>query len=363
MTLKYLTLFLLIFAVICTTNYSCSKPSSPSTPSVTPPPPVDSTVTSSPDTSSIDVYVAGDTSINGNPHAGYWKNGLLTQLQAGDYSFVTSIYVDHKDVFLSVVGSSNLDSFIYWKNGKSIVIPDTLGYGHAIYALTMKDGDLYTTGTAHQYPYLNYCAVSSKNNDALLYLVPSGVTNHQSWGNAIAVADKNVFIAGYLDYKAAYWENEKVTPLSVDTAFLYNYSTAKAIYMNNGDVYIAGTINLTHDFLPNNQSIATYWKNNKPVLLTKDTGSIANAIAVVGNNIYVAGAIIRSDGLTSAAYWKNGTLVTLNPNYSVANAITIHGQDVFIAGTIGINNATYWKNGTLVSLGIGRANAIFISDK
>ena len=53
----------------------------------------------------------------------------------------------------------------------------------------------------------------------------------------------------------------------------------------------------------------------------------------------------------------------LSSIYSVANAIAVNGTDVFIAGNINATHATYWKNGIPTSLGDGQANAIFITDK
>ena len=356
MPIKYPLLLLLLFVVICTANNSCTK-SPASSPIV--PPPVDTTIHS---TSIVNVYVAGTTIIRGINQAVYWKNGLMTNIPSGPYSFATCIYVYNNDVYTAVQGAG-LDPFNYWKNTTGVVLPDTLGFGSVTTALTISKANIYATGTEHEYPYFGYGALYWKNNDYALHLVPPDPpTSHDSWGKAITVDNQDVYIAGYLDYKAVYWKNGNIIHLPVDT-FLYTYSNANAICINNKDVYVAGTLNLNAQSNPQYESIATYWKNDKPFRLTRDTGSVANSITVVGNDIYVAGAIYSiADGFR-AAYWKNGKLFILSSIYSVANAIAVNGTDVFIAGNINATHATYWKNGIPTSLGDGQANAIFITDK
>jgi hypothetical protein len=343
---------LIIILAICTGNSSCSKSplSQPSrVDTISNPPPTGN--------SSVLVYIGGDTLANGyDEAAAYWKNGSMTILPIGILSYVTSIYVDHNDVYTTIAGASNTDPFTYWKNNQSVSRADANGFGGASYSITMSNGDIYVTGTVHEFPDLNYGAVYWKNNDYGAHLVPQGVAVHQSVGNSIAVSSGDVYIAGTLDLEGVYWKNGNVVHLPLDTSFGYGIqSKANSIFINQGNVYVAGTLNTN---LAPSYNIAAYWKNDVAVRFPK--GSLANSIFVSGNDIYVAGAICGPDGLPRAAYWKNGIPFILNSNYSIANAIAVDGTDVYVAGDITSLNATYWKNGVPVSLGRGHARSIFI---
>jgi hypothetical protein len=117
-------------------------------------------------------------------------------------------------------------------------------------------------------------------------------------------------------------------------------------------------------------TIAKYWKNSEAHTLgTGVNGSLANAIAVSGNDVYVAG--IEGNGVQDVAkYWKNGVAVELTDptNRGFANSIFVSGSDVYVAGgeqVIPTTIAKYWKNGNPVSLpDLGKgalANSIFVS--
>src|SRR6202012_1565639 len=117
-------------------------------------------------------------------------------------------------------------------------------------------------------------------------------------------AHTDIYLAGYVSRKhqsgnsryidnAIYWKNGLAVPLT-DT--LTN-SRANAIFVHNGDIYVAGTINDT----------AAYWKNG---ILTKLGPGILYGIVVKGKDVYVAGVAL-TNGPGRAAYWKNGALDTL----------------------------------------------------
>jgi hypothetical protein len=162
---------------------------------------------------------------------------------------------------------------------------------------------------------------------------------------AIAINGSDVYVAGYgqeilhpnsLLYvaqdEAMFWKNGVVTKLSS------SFSRANAIALNGNDIYLAGSVN----------QHAVYWKNGVAVNLPDSSYSSASGIAVIDSDVYVTGTITNK-----AIYWKNGTVHFLNGNYP--SGITISGKDVYIVGSIRSSNqnnvATYWKNGVPVTFG------------
>lgn len=119
-------------------------------------------------------------------------------------------------------------------------------------------------------------------------------------------------------------------------------------------------------------SSAAYWKNGSLILLPN--GIKANSICVVGNDVYAAGEDLGG-GSGRAVYWKNGNVVYLTNGvrYGIAKSIQVSGNDVYVAGYDYNNNGfpygivKYWKNGTEVSLNAGTpynyglGNSIYVS--
>src|SRR5437762_800492 len=95
------------------------------------------------------------------------------------------------------------------------------------------------------------------------------------------------------------------------------------------NIYVAGfEYNGTH-------TVAEYWKNGKPVILT-DTSDFASAsgIAFSGNDVYIVG-----DEENKILYWKNDSNgYVILPSFSGRGlAITLSGNDVYASGWHYIN--------------------------
>ena len=212
----------------------------------------------------------------------------------------------------------------------------------------------------------------------------------------------DVYIAGYYyddndyNYKACYWKNGVKTDLSANGS---KNSTASAITVAEGDIYIAGYYQVKGDLFSISPVInrPCYWKNGVIIdLPISGSASSAEAIAVAGSDVYIAGWDNHK-----ACYWKNGELIDLHPadlgtkksyfedltvdeliekiddmslgeffgflnalswlsndqdmshnrTSSYANAIVVMGDDVYVSGGFeGI--ACYWKNGEMTDLSI-----------
>ena len=122
------------------------------------------------------------------------------------------------------------------------------------------------------------------------------------------------------------------------------------------DVYVVGEDN----------DNPVYWKNGVETKLTMQYQSetfpyvTADAIAISGDDIYIAGVVARKDTVSIAIYWKNGVMDTLAdvqwlvsgfPVNTSASAIAVSGSDVYVGGrqeTVhgGIKHgAILWRNG------------------
>jgi len=133
------------------------------------------------------------------------------------------------------------------------------------------------------------------------------------------------------------------------------------------DVYVAG-----YENDPQDESVATVWKNGKVMYWLTDGNSDAwaNSIFVSDGNVYVAGYEKNQQGYRVATVWRNGRvlyrLAELN-SYPGANSIFVSGGDVYASGyeenSHGMRVATIWKNGKVqycLTNGSSYANAFSI---
>lgn len=224
-----------------------------------------------------DVYVAGDI----KDKAVYWKNGQAHYLTCSDpNSTATCIAVVGNDVYVGGNGSTNGDNVYprYWKNGQEIVLPRHIFLGR----------------------------------EAATY-----VTN-------IAVVDNDAYVIGTAVYEPVYWKNgQKVNAINNDL------QRVVAIKELNGDVYAIGA----------KDKRAAYWKNGQTKVLSSEE-SMATAIAIDGNDVYVAGILGGYEnknmypgyGNGGTGYlWKNGVQQKLE-NDVYPFSIAVSAGDIYITG-------------------------------
>jgi len=305
----------------------------------------------------VDIYVVGYTSAaNGNAVATYWKNGVATRLTDSlTFGSANAIVANGKDIYIAgtITPENGRPTAVYWKNGIKVELPD-VGSGYAN-AIAVSGNDIYVAGNTIENNY-DYTATYWKNGTEIK--LPD--VAYSFFANGIAVKDNNVYVCGNDDNPGAlYWKNDTVSQLSGIQAF--------GITLNNNDVYIAGFSGPSY--------YATYWKNGTAVVVDNSGIGQAKAIVVNGNDVYVAGQITNNNigsgtegnnnnVMSTPCYWKNGTVTKLPAtNDSYANAIAVFGNDVYVAGFNAssvyntFDQAAYWKNGTLVTLNQGNSGA------
>ena len=178
------------------------------------------------------------------------------------------------------------------------------------------------------------CHKSSKSNDPI---PKSSKSNNPVPKPQVNVNDPipkpqvNVYVAGTEGPVAKYWKNGN--PVNLTNGPIYSYGTidaeATSLYVSGNDVYLAGgehgrvTLSGNSSYI----SIAKYWKNGNPVNLNDNTiRAGATSIFVSGNDVYVAGWVLRrnSNGpVDIARYWKNGNPVDLTDGTAFASANSI----------------------------------------
>lgn len=159
----------------------------------------------------------------------------------------------------------------------------------------------------------------------------------------------DIYVTGDDNGMAAYWKNGQLIHLSA-----LSNSIAHAVAVVGNDVYVAGE---EGDMFMYGNNKAKYWKNGEEVFLTGPIGAAGTSIAVDGSDVYVAGWQIKGSK-TVAVYWKNSQPVILSDGLKDAEAtcIVVVGGDVYIAGhENGI--AKYWKNNQPVLLTDGSYQA------
>lgn len=286
-----------------------------------------------------DIYVVGEEFNSGARGARCWKNGEELNLTNAVNAVAYSVCVDNGDIH--IVGENYNNSYVsasYWKNGIPVNMfsPSTSSTAKDVY---VSGNDVYIAGTTDD-RYATYW-----KNGTEVHLTDG---NNYAEATGIYVSGNDVYVCGTESNGtvrvAKYWKNGIAFTLSDTTRIADAYD----ITVQGSDVYVAGTELANSGF--SGYLIAKYWKNGTPVSVSDGISysTRVNAIAVSGNDVYMAG--IYGDGITKAAVWKNSipTILPVGGSPGSANDIFISGNDVYIAGNEPIGSsmrAIYWKNG------------------
>jgi hypothetical protein len=289
----------------------------------------------------------------------YYKNG--TPVTIPQCASISSITTSGNDVY--VVGYADEPYFYapaYWKNGTEVAIPNFTNHTIVPGPLVVSGTDVYIPVTEYDYnPSVDewsYAVATYWKNNTQVRLSDSLSLNEVG---SMAVSEKGIYVVGseirYTTYcRGKYWLNG--TPVYLPGDGIEN-AFARSIVISGNDVYIGGIIYHTDPVRHGGIPRIVYWKNGTLVYVTDGTrADLPYSMAVSGTDVYIAGVDVQqlspNSGLSkwTAMYWKNGSPVVLStsPYNSCANAIAVDGQDVYVAGyeCEGIRKiAKYWKNG------------------
>ena len=180
----------------------------------------------------------------------------------------------------------------------------------------------------------------------------AGISNGKAYGESDPYDDLVID-------KAVVWKNGVAQILQTDV----NYSFASSVYVDGGDVYVAGY----EENMGVSNSVAIIWKNGVAQYLTDTDGkrvSSVNSVFVSNGDVYALG---WSNG--RAVICKNGVVVHSFLNNESVQSIFVSGSDVYVSGNVrnsqGFDFITLWKNGVAQHLtdgnSFGYTNSVFVS--
>lgn len=282
-----------------------------------------------------DIYVAGNYAVQGQFFGpAYTKNGERTPLTQTEYGLAKAIQVVGDDVY---VAGDIKDKAVYWKNGQAHYLTCSEPTSTATCIAVVGD-DVYVGGNGSKNGDNVYPRYWKNGQEIVL---PRHIFSGMEAGTYvtnIAVIENDVYVIGTAVYEPVYWKNgQKVNAINNDL------QRVVAIKEVNGDVYAIG----------GKDKHAAYWKNGQTKVLSSEE-SMATAITIDGNDVYVAGVIgeyfsknmYPGYGNSGTGYlWKNGVQQKLE-NDVYPFSIAVSAGDVYITG-MDQNYASYrlLKNG------------------
>jgi hypothetical protein len=311
------------------------------------------------DNSKPTIYITGSEVTDDYRKMAYWKNGIPTiiNLPNDDDGIFTDIYVEGNDVYnIGSQGRSFYNS-VFYKNNVEVTTDLTSIY-QEIKSLVVNNSAVYLAYTSYNSgltkPYL------WENEQKTFLNEGSLIADKTSRMNAMEVLDNKTHIVGWTEINnknyALYWKDKKPYLLSESNL---KEGIATDICVSGQDIYIVGY---------RSNSTSVIWKNEQEILVIDEANPIQfNAIAVSGNDVYVAGVELISSTYRKAKLWKNGIAQDLNGDYQYIDVkdLAVVGNDVYVIASSADNNGAnnkghVWKNGT-EDIELSKTNANFQS--
>jgi hypothetical protein len=302
-----------------------------------------------------DIYVAGVETVGTEYKAVYWKNGLITHLDSGQYGArATGIAVANGHVYVSgYVGSvtGGYNRATLWTDGTatSLVTNDRASSANSV---TVVGQDVYVGGCESALPGVGtYYATAEywKNGTA----VPLVTNTTGGCVSAITASGSDLYVLGSIightltgpntyanEPIVTVWKNSVPQAITDGTT----YSTGGGLAIANGHVYVAGST--CASFAPD-CSVATYWVDGASTVIAPSTLSQASGVAISGSAIYTSVNLAPPSGSGNIAEVGSGSSVKAlaSDTQSSTYGITSYNGDVYVVG-YDYYGPCYWKNGT-----------------
>ena len=199
-----------------------------------------------------DVYACGIALYNDVPVATLWKNGISTPLETV-ISNALSVYIDGNNVYVCGLIREDGDEFshaAYWKNGVRTILNDG-NYRSVAEEIVVNNNDIHIIGDGYDTYAL---ALYWKNEEEILLNSDMQSANAES----MSIEDNTIYIAGRdTEDFPVLWING--APQFLDEI---NEGIATGVVAIEGDRYIMGFLRITED---RSQNIVV-WKNEKEII-------------------------------------------------------------------------------------------------
>jgi len=211
--------------------------------------------------------------------------------------------------------------------------------------------DILVAGTLRLYPSgFNPAFAFYWDNGIPVLLSRTPVGGADMAATGIASSGNDIYVCGYQYYDygknkcyAIVWKDSVPTTLSNITS---QDAKPYAIQASGQQVFVVGYLN------NGNHDVATVWVDGQPTALLGDTvNSYANAITIVGGDVYIAGYRAQSNNANHVAlYWKNASVATLSDGTrdALTTGVAVIGADLYVSGNMG--GGVVWKNAVAQSL-------------
>lgn len=222
-----------------------------------------------------------------------------------------------------VVGMEN-NKAVFWISGESSFKSLTEKPSSAL-SVAVNGKDIYIAGS------IDNKAVLWKNGIAQ----PLSDKEH-SVANSVFIAGEDIYVAGVEDNKAILWRNKSAKYLSASESVAYD------VVVEGKDVYVAGL----------NDEKATCFKNDEKIELG-DEKAAAKSIVVKNGVYYCVGETLGKE----VALWKKSgdkvektTIYKTEMVYPSGNAVAVLGNDIYVGGMKGGGETGMWKNNTEMAI-------------